>query len=65
MLASLALGVRWALTPACPPQVFGTSSEEHAEAIESVKKAKVRLAPVCAELTATCPCSRIWVEGTG
>lgn len=55
VMASLALRVIWALTPACPPQVFGTSPEEHAEAIESVKKAKVRLPPACAELTSHRP----------
>jgi hypothetical protein len=31
--------------PAHYPQVFGTSSEEHMEAIMRVKKAKVRLCP--------------------
>lgn len=54
-MAGLDLGVIWALTPACTPQVFGTSPEEHAEAIESVKKAKVRLPPACAELTSHMP----------
>lgn len=51
LMASLIWGVTWVLTPACPLQVFGTSPEEHAEAIECVKKAKVRLPPACAELT--------------
>ena len=51
VMTSLTLGVTWALTPACPLQVFGTSPEQHAEAIERVKKAKVRLPPACTELT--------------
>lgn len=39
----LFFGGTWALTPARPLQVFGTSSDEHAKAIERVKKAKVGL----------------------
>lgn len=51
MMARLTLGVTWTLTPVLPLQVFGTSPEEHAEAIERVKKAKVRLLPTWAKLT--------------
>lgn len=51
MQASPAAGITWALTPARPPQVFGTSPKEHEEAIERVKKAKVRLLLAWAELT--------------
>lgn len=49
MMASPASAVTWALTPACPAQVFSTSPEEHAEAVERVKKAKVRLLPTQAD----------------
>lgn len=51
MMPSPAAGVTWALTPAHPLQVFGTSPKEHEEAIERVKKAKVRLLPAWTELT--------------
>lgn len=41
--SGLSSGPTGPLPPAHRPQVFGTNPEEHAEAIERVRKAKVRL----------------------
>lgn len=57
MMPSPAAGVTWALTPANPLQVFGTSPKDHEEAIERVKKAKVRLLPAWAGRPTTVPCA--------
>lgn len=61
MVAASLQGLPRSCQPTRPPQVFGTSTEEHTEAIERVRKAKVRPPLPGQTLTSMCLCG----GGTG